>query len=130
MGHQKQSKQGSVQDRVATNGKVLAAEHFEGPLPHPQILQQYDNLVAGSAEAIIKDFQENANSIRELNRLELQATIDRDKRGQYMAFSLGIGILIFASICILRGYPWIAGGALFVAVGAVATAISKIAIKK
>lgn len=125
MAHSKAVKQGNVQERVATDGAVLAAEHYEGPLPHPQILAQYNAIVPGSAQAIIDDFKTNTESIRELRKIELEAAIERDKRGQWMAFALGLLTLGVAVLAITFDYPWVAGGSLFITVATITANIAQ-----
>lgn len=121
----KPAKQGNLQERVATDGKLLAAEHYEGPLPHPQILAQYNSIVPGSAEAIIEDFKTNTASIRELRKIELEAAVSRDKRGQWMAFILGLLTLGVAVLSIFLDYPWVAGGSLFITIATIAANIAQ-----
>lgn len=116
-------KRDNLRERVATDGNLLAAEHYEGPLPHPQILAQYNAIVPGSAQAIIEDFQNNTAAIRDLKKMELEAAISRDKRGQWMAFWLGILVLGIAVLSIKFGYPWVAGGSLFIAIATIAANI-------
>lgn len=115
----------SVRNRVASNGDIVVAEHFEGLLPHPQILAEYDNIVPGSASDIINDFKENAKAIRELKAKELDLTVMRDKRGQYMAFILGVCIIGVAAYALYLGQPWVAGGACFLAVGSIGASFLK-----
>ena len=115
MAQQKQAnKNSSVRNRVATNGEVVAAEqYYEGPLPHPQILEYYDKIVPGSGQAIIDDFKKNTESIRELRKIELDAVVSRDTRGQWMAFILGLLTLIVAVYALFLGHTFVAGGAFF-----------------
>lgn len=123
MVHSKPMKRDNLRERVATDGNLLAAEHYEVPLPHPQILAQYNAVVPGSAQAIIEDFQNNTAAIRDLKKMELEAAISRDKRGQWMAFWLGILVLGIAVLSIKFGYPWVAGGSLFIAIATIAANI-------
>ena len=112
----------SVRNRVATNGEMLVAEHYEAPLPHPQILAEYDKVVPGSASAIIDDFKANAKAIRDLKSRELELTAARHARGQWMAFALGVLILGISAYSLHLGYPIVAGGACFLAVGSIGAA--------
>ena len=115
----------NVRKRIATNGEIVAAEHYEGPLPHPQTLEKYDEIVPGSAKLIIEDFQMNTQCIRELREIELKAIIARDVRGQWMAFILAILILILTGCALWLGHVIVAGGAFFTAIGAVIVAFLK-----
>ena len=127
MAQQKQAnKNSSVRNRVATNGEVVAAEqYYEGPLPHPQILEYYDKIVPGSGQAIIDDFKKNTESIRELRKIELDAVVSRDTRGQWMAFILGLLTLIVAVYALFLGHTFVAGGAFFSAIAGIGAALLK-----
>lgn len=115
----------SVRNRIASNGDIVVAEHYEGLIPHPQTLVEYDKIVPGSAADIITDFKENAKVIRELRVRELELTAERDKRGQWMAFALGVLIIGLAFFALHTGYAWVAGGACFIAVGSIGAAFLK-----
>lgn len=82
---------------------------FEGPLPAPQILKDYDGVYPGAAKIIIKEFQENSRHIRDTSRRDLEAQVEREKRGQYMAFFILIGILAVVCISLLMGNITFAG---------------------
>lgn len=127
MAQQKQSnKNNSVRNRVATNGEVVAAEqYYEGPLPHPQILQQYETVVQGSAQAIIEDFKKNTESIRVLREAELKAVVKRDTRGQWMAFILGVLTLTIAGYALFLGHAFVAGSAFFTAIAGIGVSFLK-----
>lgn len=115
----------SVRNRVASNGDIIVAEHYEGLIPHPQTLAEYDKIVPGSAADIIGDFKANAQAYRELKVKELDYAAERDKRGQYMAFALGVLIIGVAFCALLFGQPWVAGGACFLAVGSIGASFLK-----
>ena len=120
MAHQKQpAKSNNVRDRVASNGDLIAAEHYEGPLPHPQILAQYDAIVPGAAKEIIDEFKKSAEVIRVSKAKELEAVIQRDKRGQWMAFALAGSVLVVAAYALHLGHAVVAGGAFFTAIAGV-----------
>lgn len=110
---------------MASNGELMATEHYEGPLPHPQILERYDEIVPGSAEAIVNDFKTNTQFIRDLTEREMLATINRDRRGQWMAYSLAIMTLGLAGYSLYLGHVWVAGGAFCTAIGTIVVAFLK-----
>ena len=94
---------------------------FEGPLPAPQILKGYDDIYPGAAKIIIDDFRENAKYIREANRKAIEAQIATEKRGQYMAYSILLLILIVVGISLMMGNVTFAGasGFAFLALAAI-----------
>lgn len=115
----------TVRNRLASNGDIVVAEHYEGAIPHPQTLAEYDRIVPGSATDIINDFKENTKTIRNLKTKELELTAARDKRGQYMAFFLGILIILLAAYALSLNQPWVAGSACFLAIGSIGVAFLK-----
>lgn len=115
----------NVRDRVATNGEVVVAERYEAPLPHPQILEEYDRIVPGSAKIIIDDFQANTEHIRYLQKTQLEEAISRDKKGQWMAFFLAICIIFLSCYSLYLGHVLVAGGTCLVALATLAIAFLK-----
>lgn len=64
-----------------------------GPLPAPEILQQYKENTPEVYNAILADFQKNSECSRKMREIGQNADIDRDRRGQWMAFCILAGIL-------------------------------------
>ncbi len=117
--------QRASQNRQAANPEQKAQIQvtkttFEGPLPAPQILADYDKVYTGAAGIIIKEFKENSKYIRDANQKAMNAQIEKEKRGQYMAYSILIGILIVVCISLIMGNTTFAGvsGVAFIALSA------------
>lgn len=72
--------------------KVEASSLFQGPLPPPQILNNYDQIVPGSAERIISLWE---SQVRHRQELEKKA-IGSDIKQSYYGAALGFIIAIFA----------------------------------
>lgn len=65
-------------------------EHYTGPLPHPKLLKDYDELIPGSADRIIQNFEKEADHRRALERDESDAAnrslfrqLDLQRSGQW-----------------------------------------------
>lgn len=81
-------------------------EHYQGPLPHPKILQEFDQLVPGSAATIMGNFRTESDHRRSMERDESEAArgffarqLDYRDRGQGMGFVialLGLGVAGYA----------------------------------
>ncbi|WP_294159129.1 hypothetical protein [uncultured Selenomonas sp.] len=69
--------------------------------------------------------QEDSKSLRKLQEQELAGTIERDKRGQYMAFALGLSAFGLIAFSLWLGYLWFAGGIGVVALFSVVKAFLK-----
>lgn len=119
------SKPNNLTTRVAANKDVVVAEQVESPLPHPSILAQYEEIVPGSAKAVFDDYRANAQTIRELETKGLNATIEKDKRGQYLAFFISLSIVILSAYALYLGHPVVAGSACFAALGLIGSSYLK-----
>ena len=104
----------SEQNAISANREALPA-HFEvtqitsGPIPAPEILRGYDDVYPGAAQIIINDFQENSKHVRLMQESSLTAEIQRDKRGQWMAFVILVLILALACYSLHLGNITFAG---------------------
>lgn len=113
---------------VATiNQKVVAAQ-FQGPIPPPQILAGYENLLPGAADRIIsmaeketyhRQMMEKKALDSEINGLKHEASDTR--RGQYCGLLIGITAILSGTYTSVNGYPW-AGS--FIGVGGVIGLVS------
>lgn len=63
---------------------------FSGPLPPPEILKKFDEIVPGSAERIIKMAEGQFIHRTELERKVIESDIARSKWGQALGFIIAI----------------------------------------
>ncbi|MFA4923116.1 MAG: DUF2335 domain-containing protein [Ignavibacteriaceae bacterium] len=90
-----------TQKQTATS--LLAASHFSGPIPPPNLLKQYEEINPGFANRIMKQAEEQT-----AHRIEIEnKVIDSDITKSYLG-------LIFAFII---GFTGIAGGIYLTAIG-------------
>jgi uncharacterized membrane protein len=73
------------------------SEQFRGPVPHPDTLRQYEEIVPGSAKSIIDSFitegdHRRAREVREVAMCEewARADISLQKRGQILGFIIAV----------------------------------------
>ncbi len=98
-----------------------SAEFFSGPLPHPEILEKFNEIVPGSAERILKMAEDQSHHRRELERKVITSDISRSKWGQILGFIIAIcGLLVSAFIAIYGNA--IAGG--IIGVGTLVSLVS------
>lgn len=88
---------------------VIRKESFSGPLPPPQVLAGYDDVVAGAAERILAMAEKEQLHRHEMDSTALLGEINNDKRGQ--RFGLGIAVLfgVIALVLGLSGKQWLGG---------------------
>ena len=74
-----------VQSQTNGNGRMIAASktvHFSGPMPHPELLGQYELLCPGSADRIIRMAEQEAEHRRSAENKIIEAQI-KDRNKQY-----------------------------------------------
>ena len=104
-------------------GMVVRSEvhsAFSGPLPPPEILKKFDEVVPGAAERIIKMAEEQSLHRRGLEQKVIDSDIARSKWGQILGFLIAIIGLIVAAIVAVYGNA-IAGG--IIGVGTLASLV-------
>ncbi|MBD2816606.1 DUF2335 domain-containing protein [Xenorhabdus sp. Flor] len=80
-----------------------------GPLPPPDVLKDYESILSGSTERILL-FREKEQKFQYDNQKRaLDGMIKKDRRGQWMGFSIAMFILIIATFFALRGEMVFAG---------------------
>lgn len=79
-------------------------EHYRGPIPHPRILRQIDEVVPGAARQIIDDAHGQTNHRQELERQYLDAGIANSKRGQWFGFVVAMTVVLGSMGLIALGY--------------------------
>mgnify|MGYP000036225192 FL=1 len=120
----------SEQNAISANREAIPA-HLEvtqitsGPIPAPEILRGYDDVYPGAAQIIINDFQENSKHVRTMQEKSLAAEIQRDKRGQWMAFVILMFILVVVIYSLRLGNITFAGIAGFAFIGLAAQSFLK-----
>lgn len=87
----------------------ITESYFSGPLPHPEILERYNELIPNGADRITKLAEnQNAHRISTETKLVDQGLI-QSKRGQIFAFILGISGFVSATKLGITGHYWLAG---------------------
>lgn len=85
-----------VVERLFENPKIMAVvqkrEIFQGPLPHPSHLREYDDIVPGMAERLLALTEKEMGHRHNIQSKALDGAIRKDKRGQWMAFFLSTAI--------------------------------------
>lgn len=79
---------------------IAIRTQFTGPLPHPQILEQYEHIFPGAAERIIRMAESETNHRRGIQDRSVSADIEGMRRqfsearvGQYCALLITLGFI-------------------------------------
>lgn len=97
------------------------SQSFSGPLPPPDVLRQFDEVVPGAAERIIKMAEEQSAHRKELERKVINSDISRSKWGQVLGFIIAIAGLVVSAVVAIYGNAF-AGG--IIGVGTLASLVS------
>lgn len=72
-------------------GQVIATaqyHEFAGPMPPPDYLRGYDDIVPGAAKDILNEFLANGQHNRDMEQRLLSDAKESEKRSHWMAFCL------------------------------------------
>lgn len=92
-------------------------EQFQGPIPHPNHLKQYEEICPGAADRLIK--MAEAQQQAEIDALALDQANEADdrKRGLRFGFAAFSILVLAAAACAYFNQPWLGGA--FLATSAV-----------
>ena len=96
--------------------ELSVSASFAGPIPSPRILQDYDRILAGSAERILQMAEKQAAHRLEIERQITLAEIE-DQRAQRLEIQRGqnyglvavITSLALSGVAVVFNQPWVAG---------------------
>lgn len=97
-----------------TQVSVQVASGFSGPIPPPNLLQEYDKAFPGSAERIVKmaEVEQAHRHAREHAEAELQISIHNGIKlettlGQFFALIIGVVAIIAGTIAGVHGAQFV-----------------------
>lgn len=79
-------------------------EMIESPLPHPELLEGYNNLYPNAAEKIINNSLEESNHRRILECKEQRNNFVSKCMGLIFAFLLSVALILLGFILIIKGH--------------------------
>lgn len=92
----------------ASENLGFRGEYWNGPLPPPQLLNQYGEAIA---DRIVKMAEDEAKHRREMERCIVEAQVESDKRdhlearrGQVCATIIALAFLVAATYCAMYGH--------------------------
>ena len=88
-------------------GRVIVRQSstFSGPLPPPETLREFNEIVPGAAERIIKMAEGQFEHRKELERKVIDSDIARSKWGQILGFFIAIFGITASGIISIYGNP-------------------------
>ncbi len=82
---------------------IAAAQQFSGPIPPPEVFQQYGHVIPDAPERILKVFELDSQHTRDMQKAALDAETKRDSRAQWMAFGIMLAALGLTALAVVYG---------------------------
>ena len=95
------------------------AELFEGPLPPPQTLAEYERLCPGTASRILAMAEGQSQHRQELEKQVVVSNCRSQDRGPILGFILAAGVIVIGGYLILQGKELTGLSALVAALAAI-----------
>jgi len=76
---------------------------YEGPLPPPAQLEQFERACPGSADRIIKMAESNSAHRQRLEAIVVEGNVDAQARGQWFALILALAVLGVGGWLVIAG---------------------------
>lgn len=83
---------------------AMRAEHYSGPLPPPQMLEQYNKVIPNGAERIMAMAEKQLDHRHELESVVIKRRASSERLGTHYAFILAIFFGIGAIYLLRLGY--------------------------
>ncbi|MEA1966754.1 MAG: DUF2335 domain-containing protein [Thermodesulfobacteriota bacterium] len=82
----------------------LTAEQFSGPIPHPDILRGYNQVLPGVAERILAMAELDQRHQIEIETSAQKLTANEAKRGQLFGLMVSISAFITSGVALFKGF--------------------------
>ncbi|WP_281700108.1 DUF2335 domain-containing protein [Cetobacterium somerae] len=111
--HQK-SVQASGKNDSGQEVKLVHQEAYQGPLPHPDLLVKYEEIIPGSAERILSMAEKEQQHRHQLENEVIKKEIAQKGRGLNFGFTLALLIIVVGAYLLiidksLQGFSLILG---------------------
>jgi len=88
---------------VAQAVAIAMVESFSGPLPSPEMLKQYEEVLPGLAERLVVIHEKDREHDREMDSKQLEAAINYASKGQNRGYYLALIGIIAGLVAIVLG---------------------------
>lgn len=82
-------------------------EHYSGPIPHPDVLAKYGEIVPNMPERLLAKFEQQADHRMALERLVIAGDVKRANWGLVSAVVFGLCVLASAVVLVMNGHEGI-----------------------
>ena len=93
----------------ASRQTSLELRYHVGPLPDPETLARYNEVIPNGADRIMRLAEGQASHRREMERTIVTGQKKQEERGQLLGFAIGVLFIVAAVVVALRGHDAVAG---------------------
>jgi uncharacterized membrane protein len=86
--------------------QVTEATSFSGPIPPPELLKQYDEIIPNGANRILTMAESQSAHRIELEKIVIEGDDRRANWGLVCGFTFGLIVFALSFILILYGHDW------------------------
>jgi len=109
------------------NGSQVAVrlektETFQGPVPHPDIIEGYEKILTGAAERIFKSWENQTEHRQNMERSVVKTDNCKSILGVILGFVVVVIAIIGGIVTAINGHPLFGGGLSLVGLAMLATA--------
>lgn len=115
----KQKNSGDANNQGIMPRIVSIEERFEGPLPHPAILEKYNQIIPGAADRILKMAEDQSQHRRRLEQKVIGSDALKSILGVFFAFIIAFSGLAIGGYTALQGQPFFGGTVSIAVIGSV-----------
>lgn len=83
---------------------MISLEMHYGPIPHHEILKEYDDMSNGAAKLIIENGVAESTHRRSMERASLNKQINDKKRSQYLGFTISVIVICLGFVLIMYNH--------------------------
>jgi uncharacterized membrane protein len=111
---------GLVHAQVMEVTSRTSSTRFSGPIPPPEVLAGYEQVLAGSADRIITMAEKQASHRQSMESVVIKGDSRRSDRGLNLAFVLCMTTTLLAFVAALMGHEWFGGAIITGSLGSIA----------
>lgn len=94
------------QQQQSNQQVVQVTEQFSGPLPHPDVLERYNQVAPHAADRIIAMAEQETSHRHNIEQAIVDNEFKEARMGQICALAIGSLAIISGAIISISGAPW------------------------
>jgi uncharacterized membrane protein len=91
-------------EAVSMFSAAFSASAYSGPLPSPEHLREYEDVLAGSADRILKMAEKQSDHRQEIEKIAVKGGSSRSWWGLWLGFAISVLVLGLSAGLVLSGY--------------------------